>query len=74
MSLRHAREGNEHTATGATGISSLPLACLSLSSQQFERRADIYYYYYTELLENLLPQLSFWMGGKRSEMQRLVPP
>lgn len=68
MSFPHAREGNERAATGATGIFSLPLACLSLSLQRFKRRAVIYYYFYTELLANLLSQLTrSFLGAKQRE-------
>lgn len=64
MSLPHAREGNERTATGAIGIFSLPLACLSLCSQRFKRRAVIYYYYYRAAGEFTVPALALIVDGR----------
>lgn len=76
MSFPHAREGNERTATGAIGIffPSLWHACHSPCSVL--KGVLLYIIIITELLANLLSQLSrsFRMGGKQSETQRSVPP
>lgn len=77
MSFPHAREGNKRTATGAIGIFP-PFfwhACHSPCSVL--KVVLLYIIIITELLANLLSQLSrsHWMGGKQSETRRRgVPP